>query len=403
VRDHLNRLSNDLNVPNYAVRIVSEESDAQALLEKFQAVEKPTPVIATTVDLLSTGVDAPSVRNIVFFKTINSPTVFKQIIGRGSRLCEDTDKYWFRIIDYTGATDLFDEWDRPTPPSTGGASTTGPRVCWLGGKVLSEKTDQPIADAVITVQLGPNEIVQQRTGSDGQFLFSDLPAGEVIVTTSAYGHKKTSSTLTIEQDAPRILTVQLKPAQPPRDKMIRVSGLDVRIVDEKYEERDAQGNLVSPQDYLKKVRQEIIQVCSSLMELRTRWIDPERRRELLQRLEERQVAVEVLAEILKRSDVDSFDLLAHIAFDEAMHSREERAVALFNLNQQFFVMYPERARHILHVLVERYIQGGLDEILDPEVFKLPPIHREVGQVAPLFGGMRQFVQARNAMIQRLYP
>lgn len=403
VRDHLNRLSNDLNVPNYAVRIVSEEADAQALLEKFQAVEKATPVIATTVDLLSTGVDAPSVRNIVFFKTINSPTVFKQIIGRGSRLCEDTDKYWFRIIDYTGATDLFDEWDKPTPPVTGGAQTTGPRVCWLGGKVLSEKTGQPIADAVITVQLGPNEIVQQRTGSDGQFLFSDLPAGEVIVTTSAYGHKKTSSTLTIEQGAPKILTVQLKPAQPPKDKMIRVSGLEVRIVDEKYEERDAQGNLVSPQDYLKKVRQEIIQVCSSLMELRSRWIDPERRRELLQRLEERQVAVEVLAEILKRSDVDSFDLLAHIAFDETMHSREERAVALFNLNQQFFAMYPERARVILQALVERYVQGGLDEILDPEVFKLPPIRREVGQVAPLFGGMRQFVQARNTMIQYLYP
>ena len=211
VRDHLNRLSSDLNISNYAVRIVSEEADAQALLEKFQAVEKPTPVIATTVDLLSTGVDAPSVRNIVFFKTVTSPTVFKQIIGRGSRLCEDTDKYWFRIIDYTGATDLFDEWDKPTPPTTGGAQTTGPRVCWLGGKVLSEKTGQPIADAVITVQLGPNEIVQQRTGSDGQFLFSDLPAGEVIITTSAYGHKKTSSTLSIEQGTPMILTVQLKP------------------------------------------------------------------------------------------------------------------------------------------------------------------------------------------------
>ena len=59
VRDLLNRLNSDLNVANYSVRIVSEETDAQALLEKFQAIEKPTPVIATTVDLLSTGVDAP--------------------------------------------------------------------------------------------------------------------------------------------------------------------------------------------------------------------------------------------------------------------------------------------------------------------------------------------------------
>ena len=119
-------------------------------------------------------------------------------------------------------------------------------------------------------------------------------------------------------------------------------------------------------------------------------------------VEERQVAVEVLAEILKRPDVDSFDVLAYIAFDETLHSREERAVALFNLNQQFFEMYPEQARKILNVLVERYVQGGLDEILDPEVFRMPPIRREVGQVAPLFGGMRQFVQARNAMIEQLY-
>ncbi len=224
VRDTLNRLNRDLNVPNYSVRIVSEESDAQALLEKFQAVEKPTPVIASTVDLLSTGVDAPSVRNIIFFKTVTSPTVFKQIIGRGSRLCEDTDKYWFRITDYTGATDLFDDWDKPTPPPTGGATTTGPRVCWLGGKVVSEDTGTAIPDAVITVQLGPNEIMQQRTGSDGQFLFSDLPAGEVVVTASAYGHKKIQTTITIAQGIPSILPIQLKPSQPPKEKMIRVSG-----------------------------------------------------------------------------------------------------------------------------------------------------------------------------------
>jgi type I restriction enzyme, R subunit len=402
VRDTLNKLNRDLNVANYAVRIVSEESDAQALLEKFQAVEKPTPVIATTVDLLSTGVDAPSVRNIVFFKTVTSPTVFKQIIGRGSRLCEDTDKYWFRIIDYTGATDLFDEWDKPTPPPTGGAQTTGPRVCWLGGKVVSDDTGQAIADAVITVQLGPNEIMQQRTGSDGQFLFSELPAGEVVVTASAYGHKKIQTTISIAQGIPSILPIQLKPSQPPKEKMIRVSGLEVHIVDEKYEERDAQGNLVSPQDYIKKVRKEIIQVCSSLLELRNRWCDPERRKALLRQLEEHQIALDVLTEILKRPDVDSYDLLAHIAFDETMHSREERAVALFNLNQQFFDVYNENARRILHTLIERYVQGGLDEILDPEVFKLPPIRREVGQVAPLFGGMHQFVQARNTLIQRLY-
>jgi type I restriction enzyme R subunit len=402
VTEHLNRLNQDLNVANYAVRIVSEEADAQAWLEKFQAVEKPIPVVASTVDLLTTGVDAPSVRNVVFFKTILSPTMFKQIVGRGSRLCEDTDKYWFRIIDYTGATDLFDEWDRPTPEPTGGARTSGPGVCVLGGKVISEKTGTPLADAVITVQLGPNEIVQQRSGSDGQFLFTDLPAGEIIVTVSAYGHRSTETTLTISADKPVILAFSLKLSQPPKNKMIRIAGLKVRIVDERYEERDAQGNLVSPQDYLKKVRQEIKLVCSSLMELRKVWIDPLRRARLLADLEERQVAIDVLAEILKRPDVDSFDLLAHIGFDESLYSREERAVALANLHQEFFAKYDEPARNILRTLVERYVQGGLDEVLDPQVFKLPPIRREVGQVAQLFGGMQQIIQARDKMLAYIY-
>ena len=71
-------------------------------------------MIATTVDLLSTGVDVPSVKNIVFLKPIASKIVFKQIIGRGSRINALTGKYEFRIIDYSNATRLFDEGDEPT-------------------------------------------------------------------------------------------------------------------------------------------------------------------------------------------------------------------------------------------------------------------------------------------------
>ena len=402
VRDVLNRLNADLNIPEYAVRIVSEESDAQALLEKFQTVEKPTPVIATTVDLLTTGFDAPSVRNIVFFKTIASPTVFKQIVGRGSRLCEDTDKYWFRIIDYTSATRLFDEWDRPSPPPAGGAQTTGPRVCWLGGKVTSLTDGSPLVDAVVTVQIGPNEIFQQRTGSDGQFFFSELPAGQIIVSAAAYGHNRVQQTLTIVEGPPAVLRLELPKRQPPKERMIRVTGLTVQIVDERYEERDAEGNLVSPQDYLSKVKQEIVGVCASLFELRACWSDPVRRRELLDSLEQRQVALDVLTAILQRPDVDAYDLLAHLAFDEGLHSREERAVALRNLHQDFFATYDEPAREVLKALIEKYVLGGLDEILDAQVFTLPPIGREVGQVAPLFGGMPALLYARDELIRRLY-
>jgi len=402
VRDLLNKLNADLNIAEYAVRIVSEEADAQDLLEKFQTVERPTPVIATTVDLLTTGVDAPSVRNIVFFKTIASPTVFKQIIGRGSRLCEDTDKYWFRIIDYTGATELFDEWDKPTIPAGTPNIETGPRVCVVGGKVIAEKDNVPLADAVVTIQLGPNEIAQQRTGSDGQFLFTDLPVGSLPITVSAYGYNKQQQTVWTEAGQPNILQFSLKLREKPREKMIRVTGLDVKIVDERYEERNAQGNLVSPQDYLRKVRAEILSVCASLFELRARWSDRARRAELLAALEQRQVALDVLREILQRPDVDEFDLLAHLAFDEGLYSREERAVALRNLHQDFFNTYNTEAREILRALIEKYVLGGVDEILDANVFTLPPIRQEARQVARVFGGMSQLLHARDEMIRRLY-
>ena len=184
--------------------------------------------------------------------------------------------------------------------------------------------------------------------------------------------------------------------------MINVSGLQVRIVDERYEERNAEGKLVSPQDYLRKVRAELQVVCASLFELRARWSDPVRRRELLAELERRQIALDVLTEILQRPDVDSYDLLAHLAFDEGLHSREERAVALFNLHQDFFATYNAQAREVLRTLVERYIQGGVDEVLDSKVFELPPIRKEARQVAVVFGGMKQLVTARDEMIRRLY-
>jgi type I restriction enzyme R subunit len=402
VRDILNRLNAGLNIPHYAVRIVSEEADAQAWLERFQAVEKPTPVVACTVDLLTTGVDAPSVRNIVFFRTITSPHVFKQMVGRGTRLCEDTDKYWFRVIDYTGAARFFDEWDKPSPPPAGGAQTAGPRVCWLAGKVTSAKTGSPLVDAVVTVQIGPNEIVQQRTGSDGQFFFPDLPAGTVLVTVTAYGYARAQTTMDLAPEQPALRSFTLEERQPPKERMILVTGLQVHIVEERYEERDARGNLVSPQDYLQKVRAEIQEVCASLLELRAQWSDPARRQELLASLEQRQVALDVLTEILQRPDVDCYDLLAHIAFDEGLYSREERAVALFNVHQDFFATYDEPARQVLRVLVEKYVLGGVDEVLDPQVFTLPPIQKEVGQVAQLFGGMPQLRQARDEMIRRLY-
>ncbi len=93
---------------HYVERVVSDEgSVGRGHLDDFQDPEKDVPVILTTSQMLTTGVDAPTCRNIVLFKPINSMIDFKQIIGRGTRVSEEHNKYWFTIIDYVGATQLF--------------------------------------------------------------------------------------------------------------------------------------------------------------------------------------------------------------------------------------------------------------------------------------------------------
>ena len=103
--------------PNYVVRIVAAEGDVGAEhLGAFIDVESDTPVIATTSKLLGTGVDIPTVKNVVLFKPIGSMVEFKQIIGRGTRLYPDDDKLTFDIIDYSGATALFADPAFDGPP-----------------------------------------------------------------------------------------------------------------------------------------------------------------------------------------------------------------------------------------------------------------------------------------------
>lgn len=91
--------------------------------------------IATTVDLLTTGVDVPCIRNIVFFKYVKSPISFYQMVGRGTRIDIPTDKLMFRVYDYTNATRLFGE-DFVTPPPKpggGGGGGEGPTIIQVEG------------------------------------------------------------------------------------------------------------------------------------------------------------------------------------------------------------------------------------------------------------------------------
>jgi len=179
---HLQNSFSHLGHENYAVTITSEETDIDQDYINFQDSEKKVPVVATTVDLLSTGVDCPSVRNIVLLKPISSKIVFKQIIGRGSRIDKLTGKYEFRIIDYTNATRLFDEWDKPEEPKE--AEAKGERKYFLKGTVLDKETGSAIPNARINIPLGVNEEVAVKTNNFGKFRFENLPVNVKLTVTA---------------------------------------------------------------------------------------------------------------------------------------------------------------------------------------------------------------------------
>lgn len=97
--------------PKYVMRITGDSPEGKAQLDNFIDPEQPFPVIATTSQLLTTGVDAKTCKLIVLDRTINSMTMFKQIIGRGTRIDEDNNKFFFTIMDFKRATELFRDPD----------------------------------------------------------------------------------------------------------------------------------------------------------------------------------------------------------------------------------------------------------------------------------------------------
>ena len=121
MRQALINLNSDLvqQYPDYVCRVTSNEGDiGRGHLSNFQDLERQTPVILTTSQMLTTGVDAPTCKNIVLVRVINSMIEFKQIIGRGTRVRDDYGKLFFNILDYTGsATRLFADPDFDGDPS----------------------------------------------------------------------------------------------------------------------------------------------------------------------------------------------------------------------------------------------------------------------------------------------
>ena len=136
----LRRLSGD---PDYAARITRSERNSHQLERNFAEVGRAKPRVAVTVDLLTTGFDAPDVKNIVFARPLQSSILYKQMKGRGTRLCDDIDKRYFTIFDYVGAAQLEDSEFDGHP-----ANAQQPKASSRPKKKTGEPVEKPVGDGI---------------------------------------------------------------------------------------------------------------------------------------------------------------------------------------------------------------------------------------------------------------
>ncbi len=162
----LRKLSGD---PSYAARITRSERNSHQLERNFAIVGNGKPRVAVTVDLLTTGFDAPDVKNIVFVRPLKSSILYKQMKGRGTRLCEDVNKRYFTIFDYSGASALEDtEFDgHPANKQSGKLSQSKPKPKTPAGDDEDPETPKPVAENVHVVMSSTSRSI---SFGDGQWM-----------------------------------------------------------------------------------------------------------------------------------------------------------------------------------------------------------------------------------------
>ena len=368
VAKHLQNHFAHLGFPDYAVRIVSEETDSMALLKTFQDQAQNVPVVATTVDLLSTGFDAPTVQNIVFMKPIRSPIIFKQIMGRGSRISKEKGKFWYRVIDYTNATRLIDEWIEGKPeikPET-------PRINYLNGIVVEEETLTPIENALMTIQLSANEQTQARTNASGEFSFTNVPEGKIKLYVSANGYKHREITVETQTNKDEQIKIEIAKQHRPVPP-IKVHGLTVFVEDEMMFEVEVLNRRLSLKEYVAYSKEEIAKAVKNANDLKAEWTKQDTRDALVSELENQGINIRMLAKITNNTEADEYDLLANLGFGENLHSRQERAEAVLTREQEFLNALNDEQKKIINGLLLKYKENGVMEITKANVFDVYPM------------------------------
>jgi len=355
MRKALNNWNLDLaqQYPDYVCRVVSDEGGiGRGHLDRFLELETRTPVILTTSQLLTTGVDAQTCKNIVLFKVINSMVDFKQIIGRGTRVREDYGKLFFTILDYTGsATRLFADPEFDGEPAL----------------ITEEEIDEE-----------GNSIKEKFKTEDKEFID--------------------------EAKAPLRQTPETPDYFEGIPKKYYVNGGSVEIIADVVYELDSDGKRLSVVKYTDYTAKQLKSMYTGAAELRSKWSDAEQRRQIIYLLEEKGITIEQLANATKRYDADPFDLLCHVAYNAPIRTRKDRAERLRNNKKDFFDRFGIEARQVLNEMLDKYIDFGTEQLTDTNILKVPPIslHGNLMEISALFGGPAALRNSLGEMQALLY-
>lgn len=356
MRKALNNCNSDLaqQYPDYVVRIVSDEGDiGRGYLSRFMELETVTPTIVTTSQMLTTGVDVQTCKNIVLVRTVNSMSEFKQIIGRGTRVRDDYGKLFFNILDYTGsATRLFADPEFDGDPAL--------------------VTEEQMNEAGETV--GEPEIVEEQT-----------PTPEERA----------------EAAAPLLSADETEEGE---RRKFYVDGGTVEIAAHLVYELDADGKKLQVKKFTEYTAEKVRSMYPSAAELRAKWSNAAERGAIIAALEERGISFDALAEAANQPDADPFDLLCHVAYSAPIRTRRERAETARSVGKEFFGRFADGAREVLNELLEKYVEYGTAQFQIPDILKVPPISERgnVMEIADLFGGGENMRGALAELQQLLY-
>ncbi|MEE7169904.1 DEAD/DEAH box helicase family protein [Escherichia coli O88:H8] len=347
----------------YVMKITGDDEIGKAQLDNFINPKKPYPVIATTSELMTTGVDAKTCKLVVLDQNIQSMTKFKQIIGRGTRIDERYGKLWFTILDFKKATELFaDE-----------------RFDGIPEKVM-DTTPEDIADPDSDFEEKLEEISEH---DDEQVTGVDEPPAPPYQVTD---------------------TDDVGPLPEEDEKKIRkfhVNGVAVGVIAQRVQYYDADGKLVTEsfKDYTRKT---LLKEYASLDDFTRKWQDADRKEAIIHELEQQGIIWEVLAEEVGK-DLDPFDMLCHVVYGQPPLTRKERAENVRKRN--YFTKYSEAAQAVLDNLLDKYADAGVQEIESIQVLKLKPFD-SMGTLPEIiktgFGDRNGYNQALSELENEIY-